>query len=168
LCFSLIVLYWCGEKWWFQYEFEDYYWVFDTEKEFEISDRKMESLWYKILASNILKIYSENSSSDFVDSIIITKKNSDKSAEAFWKENLEDVDLVWLKMSKWKKFEIKCDNNIYNILYYQWRYDMNQYDIYLTYWFFKVNNEIYIISYATKDEKSRNDFSSSLKTLTCK
>ena len=163
--FSLIVLCWCEKKWWFQYEFGNFYWLFDTEKNFEISDKTLNSLWYKILSDNILKIYVETSNSTFTDSIIITKKNSDKSVEAFWKENLEDIYIPGLKMSKWKKFEIECGDSICNLLYYQWKYDMNQYDIYLTYWFLKLNNGIYIISYATLDEKSRNDFSTSLKTL---
>jgi hypothetical protein len=164
--FSLIVLCWCDKKWWFQYEFENFYWFFDTEKNFEINDKSLSSLWYKILSDNILKIYVEDSNSTFTDSIIITKKNSDKSVESFWKENLEDIDISGLKMSKWKKIEVECgDNNVCTLLYYQWKYDMNQYDIYLTYWFLKLDNEIYIISYATLDEKSRNDFSSSFKTL---
>lgn len=166
---SLIVLYWCGEKEWFQYEFGNFYWIFSTEKDFEVGKWNLNSLWYKVLANNIVQIYTEKEpNSIFTDSIVVAKKNSDKSVEAFWKENLEDVDVPGLKTTKWKKYEIKCENNTYNLLYYQWRYWMNQYDIYLVYWFFKVGNEMYIISYATTDEKSRNDFSSSFKTLTCK
>lgn len=166
---SLIVLYWCGEKAWFQYEFDSFCWIFNTEKDFEIGKKNLTSLWYNILANNIVQMYVEkNPNSVFTDSIIVTKKNSDKSVESFWKENIEDVNVPKLKISKWKNFEIKCENGTYNLLYYQWKYGMNQYDLYLTYWFFKVGNEIYIISYATLDETSRNNFSSSFKTLTCK
>ena len=166
---SLILLYWCGEIWWFQYEFDNFYWIFNTEKDFEVGQRTLNSLWYRVLANNIVQIYVEKgSNSVFTDSIVIVKKNSDKSVEAFWKENLEDVDISGLKMSKWKKFEIKCEDGVHSFLYYQWKYEMNQYDMYLVYWFLKNNNEIYIISYATLDEKSRNAFSSSFKTLTCK
>lgn len=167
LLFLLVILYWCGEKEWFQYEFDNFYWIFVTDKDFDVSKGNLESLWYKILSNNILKMYVENSDYTFTDSIIITKKNSDKSVEAFWKENLENVDISGLKMTKWKKLEVKCDN-VYDLLYYHWKYTMNQYDVYLTYWFLKVGNEIYIISYATTDEKSRNSFSSSFKTLMCK
>lgn len=167
LLFSLVILYWCGEKEWFQYEFDNFYWIFVTDKNFDVGKGNFESLWYKILSNNILKMYVEDSDHMFTDSIIITKKNSDKSVEAFWKENLENVSISGLKMTKWKKLEIKCDN-VYDLLYYHWKYTMNQYDIYLTYWFLKVGNEIYIISYATTDEKSRNNFSSSFKTLMCK
>lgn len=166
--FTLLLLYWCGVKGWFQYEFGNFSWNFDTEKSFVEDEKSLDWLGYKLLSNNIVKIYVEdNEDTMFRESIIVTKKNSDKSVEAFWKENLEDVDILWLKMSKWKKIEVKCDD-VYNLLYYQWRYDMNQYDLYLTYWFLKVNNEIYIISYATMDEKSRNSFSSSLRTLVCK
>lgn len=166
--FTLLLLYWCGVKGWFQYEFGNFSWNFDTEKSFVENEESLDWLGYKLLSNNIVKIYVEdNDDTMFRESIIVTKKNSDKSVEAFWKENLEDVDILWLKMSKWKKIEVKCDD-VYNLLYYQWRYDMNQYDLYLTYWFLKVNNEIYIISYATMDEKSRNSFSSSLRTLVCK
>jgi len=166
--FTLLLLYWCGVKGWFQYEFGNFSWNFDTEKSFVENEKSLDWLGYKLLSNNIVKMYVEdNDDTMFRESIIVTKKNSDKSVEAFWKENLEDVDILWLKMSKWKKIEVKCDET-YNLLYYQWRYDMNQYDLYLTYWFLKVNNEIYIISYATMDEKSRNSFSSSLRTLVCK
>lgn len=166
--FTLLLLYWCGVKGWFQYEFGNFSWNFDTEKSFVEDEKSLDWLGYKLLSNNIVKIYVEDyEDTMFRESIIVTKKNSDKSVEAFWKENLEDVDILWLKMSKWKKIEVKCDD-VYNLLYYQWRYDMNQYDLYLTYWFLKVNNEIYIISYATMDEKSRNSFSSSLRTLVCK
>jgi len=166
--FTLLLLYWCGVKEWFQYEFGNFSWNFDTEKSFVENEESLDWLGYKLLSNNIVKMYVEdNDDTMFRESIIVTKKNSDKSVEAFWKENLEDVDILWLKMSKWKKIEVKCDD-VYNLLYYQWRYDMNQYDLYLTYWFLKVNNEIYIISYATMDEKSRNSFSSSLRTLVCK
>ena len=138
--FTLLLLYWCGVKGWFQYEFGNFSWIFDTEKSFVENEESLDWLGYKLLSNNIVKIYVEdNDDTMFRESIIVTKKNSDKSVESFWKENLEDVDILWLKMSKWKKIEVKCDD-VYNLLYYQWRYDMNQYDLYLTYWFLKVNN----------------------------
>ena len=101
-------------------------------------------------------------------SIIISKKNSDKDLETFAKENIENVDISWLKVAKWKNIEIECDGTTLNLIYFQWKYDMNQYDIYITDGFLKVWQWIYTISYATLDEKSRNDFSSSFKTIKCK
>lgn len=165
--FPSIILFWCDVKEWFQYEFGDFYWNFSTEKSFVENKESLDWLGYKLLTNNIVKIYVEDGDAVFKESIIVTKKNSDKSVESFWKENLEDVDIIWLKMSKWKRVEVKCEN-VYDLLYYQWRYSMNQYDVYLTYWFLKVNNEIYVISYSTLDEKSRNNFSSSFKALKCK
>lgn len=165
---SLIMLCWCWWKEWFQYEFWNFYWIFVTNKDFEVGKKNLNSLWYKVLSDNIIQMYVEkNPSSSFVDSIIVVKKNSDKSVEAFWKENREDVDIPGLRKSKWKKIDVKCEE-VYNMLYYQWKYSMNQYDIYLVYWFLKVGNQLYIISYATADEWSRNDFVSSFKTLSCK
>ena len=44
---------------------------------------------------------------------------------------------------------------------------MNQYNIYISEGFLKVNQDIFVISYATLDEKARNKFSSSFKTIKC-
>ena len=96
------------------------------------------------------------------------KKSSDKDVETFAKENIDNVDITGLKMSKWKSLEIKCNWITYNFVYYQWKYSMNQYNVYLANWFLKSGQNIYIISYATLDEKSRNSFSSSFKNIQCK
>lgn len=168
LFLSLTTLLWCQKSEQFQYDFDNFYSKFDTQKEFELNKDELEWLWYKLLDNSIVKIYSQKNATDFNESIIITKKNSDKSIEEFAKEDIENIDISWFKPSKWKMLEIKCESDNYNLLYYQWKQSMNQYTIYLTYWFMKNNNEIYIISYATLDEKSRNDFSSSFKNIKCK
>ena len=114
------------------------------------------------------KIYYQKDSEAFNESIIISKKISDMDVERFAKENIENVDISWLKLSKWKNVDIKCDWITPSFVYDQWKYGMNQYTIYLSEWFLKVGSSVYIISYATLDEKSRNDFSSSFKTIQCK
>ena len=88
--------------------------------------------------------------------------------ESYTKENIENVDISWLKITKGKNIQIEFNDETFDLMYFQWRYDMNQYDIYTTNWFLKVWQGIYTISYATLDEKSRNDFSSSFKTIKCK
>ena len=168
LIFSLIFLYWCGENGWFQYEFDDFYGEFKTENDFELSKTELNWLWYNLIKNNIIKIYEQKDANWFTESIIISKKNSDKDLESFSKENIENVDISGLKVTKWKTIQIDCNWEPLNVLYYQWKYDMNQYDIYITDWFLKVWQWIYTISYATLDEKSRNDFSTSFKTIKCK
>jgi len=168
LFFSSIILYWCGTDTGFKYEFENFYGTFYTENSFENDWTKLNWLWYNLLGSSIIKIYSQKNSDYFKESIIIAKKSSDKSVETFAKENIDNVDISWLKMSKWKNIEIKCNWITYSFVYYQWKYSMNQYNLYLSNWFLKSGQVIYIISYATLDEKSRNDFSSSFKNIQCK
>lgn len=168
LLFSSVFLYWCGEKVWFKYEFENFYGTFNTEKTFEDDWVGLDWLWYNLLKNSIVKIYYQKDSEPFNESIIISKKISDMDVERFAKENIENVDISWLKLSKWKNVDIKCDWITPSFVYYQWKYGMNQYNIYLSEWFLKVGSSVYIISYATLDEKSRNDFSSSFKTIQCK
>jgi len=165
---SLIFLYWCTKSNWFKYEFDNFYWTFNTETSFSESNTELNWLWYKILYKDIIKIYKQEWENKFSESIIISERNSDKSIQDFAKENIEDIEIKWFKPYKGKNVEIKCNENVYNLIYYQWKYSMNQYNIYLTYWFIKVNNKVYIVSYATPDEKNRNNFSSSLKELKCK
>ena len=168
LLFSLIFLYWCSENEWFQYEFDDFYGEFKTENDFELSKTELNWLWYNLIKNNIIKIYEQKDANWFTESIIISKKNSDKHLESFSKENIENVDISGLKVTKWKNVQIDCNWESLNLLYYQWKYAMNQYDIYITDWFLKIWQWIYTISYATLDEKSRNDFSTSFKTIKCK
>jgi len=168
LLFSAILVQWCNENTWFRYEFENFYGEFKTEKSFENNWTELNWLWYNLLESSIIKIYSQKDSENFNESIIISRKSSDKDVESFAKENVDNVDISGLKMSKWKSLEVKCNWITYNFVYYQWRYNMNQYTVYLSNWFLKAGQNIYIISYATLDEKSRSDFSSSFKTIQCK
>lgn len=168
LLFSGIFLYWCSKSWGFQYEFDNFYGEFNTEKEFESSKSELNWLWYNLIKNNVIKIYEQKNTEWFTESIIISKKDSDKDLETFAKENIENVDISWLKIAKWKNLEIDCNGTSLELVYFQWRYDMNQYDIYMTNGFLKVWQWIYAISYATLDEKSRNDFSSSFKTIKCK
>ena len=168
LLFSSIFLYWCGKTDWFEYEFENFYGTFNTEKTFENDSTELNWLWYNLLKNSIINIYSQKDPDIFTESIIISKKNSDKDVETFAKENVDNVDISGLKISRWKSVDIKCDWINPSFVYYQWRYSMNQYNIYLSEWFLKVGSNIYIISYATLDEKSRNNFSSSFKTIQCK
>lgn len=168
LLFSGIFLYWCGKSWGFQYEFDNFYGEFNTEKWFETSKTELNWLGYSLIKNSIIKIYEQKDVDWFKESIIISRKDSDKDVETFAKENIENVDISWLKVTKWKTVEIDCNGTTLNLIYFQWKYDMNQYDIYMTDWFLKVWQWIYTISYATLDEKSRNDFSSSFKTIKCK
>lgn len=168
LFFSWIFLYWCGYNWWFQYDFDNFYGEFNTEKEFELSKTELNWLWYNLIKNDIIKIYEQKDPGWFTESIIISKKDSDKDLEIFAKENIENVDISWLRITKGKNVKIECNEKAFDLIYFQWRYDMNQYDIYTTNWFLKVWQGIYIISYATLDEKSRNDFSTSFKTIKCK
>ena len=112
-------------------------------------------------------MYTQTNDSYFTESIIISKKNSDKDVESFAAENIENVDISGLKLSKWKAVEADCNWNKHNLVYYQGKYSMNQYNIYLSEGFLKVNQDIFVISYATLDEKARNNFSSSFKTIKC-
>lgn len=168
LLFSWIFLYWCGNNWWFQYDFDNFYGEFNTENDFELSKAELNWLWYNLIKNDIIKIYEQKNPEWFTESIIISKRNSDKDLESYTKENIENVDISWLKITKGKNIQIECNDETFDLMYFQWRYDMNQYDIYTTNWFLKVWQWIYTISYATLDEKSRNDFSSSFKTIKCK
>ena len=168
LFLSLISLYGCSEQWWFKYEFDNFYGTFNTETEFEVSETELNWLWYNLIKNHIINIYEQKDSQGFKESIIISKKNSDKDLETFSEENIVNVDISWLKLSKWKNIEVDCSGTSLKLIYYQWKYNMNQYNIYITNWFLKVNQQIYSISYATLDEKNRNEFSSSFKTIKCK
>ncbi len=168
LLFSTVVLYWCKQSETFQYEFENFFGTFDTQKEFEANKKELNWLWYNLLKNNIIKIYSQKDADEFTESIIISKQGSDQDVETFAKENINNIDSSDIRISRWKNVEIKCNENTFKLVYYQWKYNMNQYNIYLTNWFMKVDQDIYIISYATLDEKQRNEFSSSLKTIKCK
>ena len=168
LLFSSVFLYWCNSKTWLTYEFDNFYGAFSTEKTFENDKTELNWLWYNLLKSSIIKIYSQKNPELFNESIIISKRNSDKDVESFAKENIDNVDITGLKISRWKSMDIKCNWISYNFVYYQWRYSMNQYNIYLSEGFLKVGTTIYVISYATLDEKNRNNFSSSFKTIQCK
>ena len=168
LFFCGIFLYWCSDNWWFQYEFDNFYGNFYTEKDFELNNTELNWLWYNLIKNNIVNIYEENNENWFKESIIISKKNSDKNLEVYAEENVANTDISWLKISKWKNINIDCSWATLSLIYYQWRYNMNQYTIYITDWFLKVNQSIYSISYATLDEKNRNNFSSSFKSIKCK
>lgn len=155
----------------FKYEFDDFVGYYYTDESFEINKDKLNSLWYKLLDDDLVKIYSQKGTWNewaFKESIIIAKKTSDKSLESFAKENIENVDIWWVKFSKWKTLTIDCNDSKINMLYFQWRYNLNQYNMYVSQWFFKVNNEFYIISFASLSEKNRNDFSSAFKDIQCK
>ena len=167
ILFSSVILYWCNENTWFRYEFENFYWNFDTENTFEANRTELKWLWYELLQSSIMKIYTQKNADYFTESIVISKKNSDKDVESFAAENVDNVDIWWLKLSKWKILEVDCNWISYNLVYYQGKYNMNQYNIYISEGFLKVNQDIFVISYATLDEKARNKFSSSFRTIKC-
>lgn len=171
LSFPLMFLYGCKKQNSFRYDFDNFFGYYYTDESFEINKDKLNWLWYKLLSDDIVNIYSQKSSDEelpFKESIVIAKKTSDKDIETFAKENIENVDIWWVKFSRWKNLTIDCYNDELNLLYFQWKYSLNQYNIYVSQWFIKVDNEIYIISFASLDEKNRNNFSSAFKDIQCK
>ena len=135
LLFSWIFLYWCGNNWWFQYDFDKFYGEFNTENDFELSKAELNWLWYNLIKNDIIKIYEQKNPEWFTESIIISKRNSDKDLESYTKENIENVDISWLKITKGKNIQIECNDETFDLMYFQWKYDMNQYNIYTTNWF---------------------------------
>lgn len=161
----------CEKRNSFKYEFDDFFGYYYTDESFEVNKDKLNWLWYKLLNNDLVTIYSQKSTWDelaFKESIVIAKKTSDNSLETFAKENLENVDIWWVKFSRWKNITFDCHDNKLNLLYFQWKYSLNQYNIYVSQWFIKVDNEIYIISFATLNERNRNDFSSAFEDMQCK
>ena len=118
LLFSGIFLYWCGKSWGFQYEFDNFYGEFNTEKWFETSKTELNWLGYSLIKNSIIKIYEQKDVDWFKESIIISRKDSDKDVETFAKENIENVDISWLKVTKWKTVEIDYNGTTLNLIYF--------------------------------------------------
>lgn len=177
LLIASVFLYGCEKESWFKYEFDDFFGYFNTENDFEKNNDNLNWLWYRLISDDLINIYTQKLDDDqdddqddidFKESIIIAKRISDKDLETFSKENIDNVNIWWVKFSRWRQVEVECNEKPLNLLYFQWKYSLNQYSIYISQWFIKVENIIYLISYATLDEKSRNEFTSSFKSIQCK
>lgn len=171
LLFFLVFLCGCGKQNSFKYEFDDFFGYYLTDDSFEINKNKLNWLWSKLLDGDLVSIYSQKSTwneETFKESIVIIKKTSDSKLETFAKENIENVDIWWVKFSKWKNITFDCNGKKIDMLYYQWRYSLNQYNIYVSQWFIKINSEIYVISFASLSEKNRDTFSSTFNDIQCK
>lgn len=170
LFFSLVLfLAWCSKTWIFNISFDWFHINYWTDQSFETNKDELNWLGYQLINNNILQIYSEkNYSWDFKESIIIAKKSTDKTLSGFTVENIENTNIKWFKSWRWKTFVVKCHEEELPAIYYNSRYNTNQYNVYLSQWFIKSWNKIYTISYATLDETKRNQFSSDLKKTYCK
>ncbi|HPC34354.1 MAG TPA: hypothetical protein PLP73_01730, partial [Candidatus Absconditabacterales bacterium] len=82
----------CSDKSNFQFEFDNFYGYFFTEKTF-VSDSKAEGLGYSILKNDILKIYKNQTSSGYTDNIIIVKTQSKDELDDFVKDTIQKTKI---------------------------------------------------------------------------
>jgi hypothetical protein len=167
IIFIWVLISWCSDKGNFQFEFDNFYWYFFTEKTF-VSDTKLSWLWYNLLKNEILKIYKSDSSSWYTDSIIITKKQSNNSLDDFVKEVIKQTKIKWYKIESTRQIKINClwENIDWKTINSKFIWNLNT--TYFSHSFLKHNNNIYIISYSTQDNKERKTFSSDVKNIKCK
>jgi len=165
---SCIILYWCSEKLpQVSYDFENFHWYFDSENYYNQSTSRLEWQWYQLLQNDIITIYKQQNSSWFTNSIIIAKRNSDKTVNDFIAENLKLITNDWFKTESSKKNKFICKDTNIEIYTTNSKVKTNLDTIYLSQSFFKQNNFIYIISFSTLDEIERNNFSDHIKHITC-
>ena len=160
-----ITITWCSDKSNFQFEFDNFYGYFFTEKTF-VSDSKAEWLWYSILKNDILKIYKNQTSSWYTDNIIIVKTQSKDELDDFVKDTIQKTKIPWYKIETTSTMKINClweglSWNLSSQKWWEFRYYLFSHS------FIKQDDTIYIISYSTQTKK-RNTFSSDVKAINVK
>jgi len=167
IIFAWILISWCSNKSNFQFEFDNFYWYFFTENNF-VSDINLDWFWYNILKNDILKIYKKSSSSWYTDNIVIVKKQSQQELNDFVNETVKKTKIEWYKIESTKSISINCLWNKIDWKSINSKIAWNLNTTYFSHSFFKHNDNIYIISYSTQDEKERKTFSSDVKNIKCK
>lgn len=162
-----ITITWCSDKSNFQFEFDNFYGYFFTEKTF-VSDSKAEWLWYSILKNDILKIHKNQTSSWYTDNIIIVKTQSKDELDDFVKDTIQKTKIPWYKIETTSTMKINCLWEGLSWKSIKSKMVGNLDTTYFSHSFIKQDDAIYIISYSTPNEKERNTFSSDVKAIKCK
>ena len=163
-----ILLCGCKKKWHqVSYEFENFHWYFLSENYYKQSMWRLSWLWYQLLENDIINMYSQQEASGFINSIIITKRNSDQDLNWFINENLDLIKNSSFKTEWTNQSKFICNKVSYNIVTTKSKIKANLNTIYLSQSFFKKDGYIYTISLATQDIKERNNFESNIKKLSC-
>lgn len=163
-----ITIFWCSQKTNFEFSFDNFYWYFFTESNFTSTDIKIDWLGYNIINKEILKMYKKINSTWYIDSIIIIKKESDKELAEFVEDTVQKTKIQWYKLGSTNEHKIKCINESIKLKSINWEINGNLNTNYFNHSFFKYNNYIYIISYATQNEDERDTFASDVKNIKCK
>ena len=166
----LLSLCWCKTKSpQIDYDFENFHWYFLSENYYaEWYIQQLSWLWYQLLQDDIIKIYKQQDSSWFVNSIIISKRSSDQNLNEFVKDNFNLITNSSFKEESTKNNEINCNGSKIPIITKGSKIKTNLDTIYLSQSFFQKDEKIYIISFATLDIEERDNFTSHIKNINCK
>ena len=165
---SASIIAWCWDKINFEFSFENFYWYFFTENTFEKSEKTSTWLWFQLIKTDIIQTYAQSNSTWYVDSIIIIKKITDKKLEDFVEENIKKIKLEWYKSDSTKDWNIRCKEDKIKINIINSQLSANLNTIFFTHAFFKVENNMYIISFSTDKKEERDTFASDVKNIKCK
>lgn len=165
---SVLFITWCWNKTNFEFNFDNFYWYFFTENSFDKTEPNIKWLWIKLIKNDIIQTYTQSNSTWYIDSIIIIKKKTDKELKDFVSENIKKIKLEWYKSDNTKNWNIRCKEKKLDISTINSKLSANLSPTYFTHAFFKVENNIYIISFSTDEEKERDTFASDIKNIKCK
>ncbi len=163
----LITISGCGSKENFEFTFDNFYWYFFTNNTFVSSDIQTEWLASKLLENNIVEIYTQSQNSWYTDSIIISKKQSTQTLQAFVSQNLKKIKLEWYTIGKEKTATIRCNEEKIDINTVNSELKWNLNEIFFTQTFLIYKENSYIISFSTNEEEERDIFASDVKNIKC-
>lgn len=165
----ILSLCWCKKKPpQINYGFENFHWYFLSENYYEEWYLQLLSwLWYQLLQNDIIKVYKQQDSSWFVNSIIISKRSSDQNLDEFVKENFKLITNSSFKEDSTKNTEINCNDTKIPVIIKGSKIKTNLDTIYLSQSFFQKDAQIYIVSFATLDIEERDNFTSHIKDINC-
>lgn len=149
------------------YDFENFHWYFPSENYYYDTNVQLSWLWYQLLQNDIISIYTQQEASWFTNSIIISKKITDQKLDDFVRENIDLIKNSWFKEESEKRSSFSCRGNTLNVITRNSKVKTNLETIYLSQSFFRQNDYIYIVSFATLDIDERNNFTNNIKNTSC-
>ncbi len=168
IAISSIIISGCGDNTSFEFEFDNFYWNFNTNNTFEINNSETKWLAAWLLKNDIIATYIQTENPWYTDSIIVIKKTSSQTLEEFIAQNTKKIKLDWYTSQKAEEKTLKCNDNKITTQTIDSELEWNLNITFFTQTFFIYSWSAYIISFSSENEQERDTFTSDIKNIKCK
>ncbi len=158
----------CSKKDFFEIKFDWFYFKLKTSQNFVLKNIQLESMHSKLIQDDILKTYTTTDKTGYVDSIVVLKRQTNKSLKDFVLENIEKVKVDGYKIERNIEGQIDCKWEKIDIYVLDSKQSSTIDSVFLSHAFFVKEKTLYIVSFATQKEEERKIFSSDVKNIYCK